>query len=253
MPFRINNIADLIPFQEYKMLAGILDEALYTDIAKVLDDWFDEALTELEFFSSGSTGQSKSIRHSKESIRQAISYSSKRLNYGRGTRSLLSLPVKYVAGSMILLRAVILEMELCVDEISGNPLNGINYNIDFLALTPFQFNQCFNFNFNKLKEVGTILLGGAPVPASLYSNFKDWGGKIYQSYGMTETLTQTSFLRLTTQEGRSQESPIKTMKKVKNPCPSEWWACSVSYFNLNGIAVKQNSASRKAFCKPLFS
>jgi len=196
MPFRINNIADLIPFQEYKMLAGILDEALYTDIAKVLDDWFDEALTELEFFSSGSTGQSKSIRHSKESIRQAISYSSKRLNYGRGTRSLLSLPVKYVAGSMILLRAVILEMELCVDEISGNPLNGINYNIDFLALTPFQFNQCFNFNFNKLKEVGTILLGGAPVPASLYSNFKDWGGKIYQSYGMTETLSHVALRRL---------------------------------------------------------
>jgi len=196
MPFRINKTAELIPFHEYKMLEDILDTSLYADIEKILYDWYDERSTELEFFSSGSTGQSKSIKHSKESIRQAITYSSARLNYGPGTRSLLSLPVRYVAGAMILLRAVVLEMELCIAEISGNPLKGINYRIDFLAITPYQFNQCFNDDLEKLRDVNTILLGGAPVPASMYRHFESWHGKIYQSYGMTEALSHVALRRL---------------------------------------------------------
>lgn len=196
MPFKINDTGERIPFHEYNKLKAKLDSSLYADIEKVLRAWYDQELNQLEFYSSGSTGQSKSIKHSKEAIEQAIKYSSRRLAYGPESKSVLSLPVRYIAGSMILLRAVVLDMDLCIAEILGNPLENIDHEIDFLAITPYQFNQSFKYDLEKLEHIKTILLGGAPVSASMYNMFKTWKGKIYQSYGMTETLSHVALRRL---------------------------------------------------------
>ncbi len=185
-----------IKFEDYKSL--YIYRSSYPVVVEVIDFlqfWYDEG-QELIFTTSGSTGKAKEIVHSKMAMLKSADYSQSFFKYKSNDNSLLSLPLSYVSGKMMLIRAIRSQLNFIIQNISSNPLKNIDQNIDFLALTPMQFINAHSENSIQLQKVKTILLGGSAVDESLERMIKSWNNSIYVGFGMTETLTHVALRKL---------------------------------------------------------
>jgi o-succinylbenzoate---CoA ligase len=122
------------------------------------------------------------------------------LRLGSGTKALVCLNISYIAGLMMLVRGMELGWELTVVEPVSNPLAGFDKNIsfDFTAMVPAQLAACLELEdtAEKVVRVSKILLGGAPVGVSLQSRIEKLPVAVYQSYGMTETVSHIALRKL---------------------------------------------------------
>ena len=146
-------------------------------IAEFLAFWIntDEPL---KCNTSGSTGEPKEITHSREAAIYSAKQTLKYFGLKRGDTIVLALPMDFIAGKMMLLRALV--SGLNIEALEPN-LNIVQLpKADFCALTPHQAMKVED----SLCNVTHILLGGAP---SLH-HFNHTG--IYEGFGMTETITQ---------------------------------------------------------------
>src|SRR5690606_14449065 len=69
---------------------------------------------------------------------------------------------------------------------------------DFAALTPMQLTTLLVSYSKEIisRKFRKILLGGAPADALLMSQIQDIPTEIYQSYGMTETVSHVALRRI---------------------------------------------------------
>lgn len=149
---------------------------------------------------SGSTGAPKTITVTRSQLRSSALMTGEALNLGKGTRALVCLNVSFVAGLMMLVRGMELGWELTIIEPASNPLLSLknDYQFDFVAMVPMQFISCMENEETKSKvnNLGKILLGGAPVSVSLLRKIADLNVQVYQSYGMTETVSHIALRKL---------------------------------------------------------
>lgn len=136
-------------------------------------------------FTSGSTGKPKKIRlktaHMRASALKTLQY----LGLQRGQSCLLCLSPKYIAGMMMLVRWMEGELDLYFAEPGSEPLREIKGSIDFTAMVPY---QVFH-SLDQLQKVKTLLVGGGVVDPGLEKNLRGTDCRVFQSYGMTETIT----------------------------------------------------------------
>ena len=105
-----------------------------------------------------------------------------------GDSTLLCMPMKYVAGKMMVVRALALGLDLKVVEPSSSPLKGLNKPIDFAAMVPLQLEK----SLNQLDKVKTLIVGGGQVNPALVDKLRDISTQVYETYSMTETLTHVA-------------------------------------------------------------
>ncbi len=125
------------------------------------------------------------------------------LDLGKGTRALVCLNVSYIAGIMMLVRGMELEWELSIVEPSSNPISEFADPVfDFVAMVPLQLSTILaDENTNKhIQNLGKILLGGAPVSIQLQRQIDLLQIPVYQSYGMTETVSHVALRKLNCHE-----------------------------------------------------
>jgi O-succinylbenzoic acid--CoA ligase len=69
---------------------------------------------------------------------------------------------------------------------------------DFVAMVPMQLTACLEDSRTRqlVNNLGKILLGGAPVGVSLQKKVSDLQIPVYQSYGMTETVSHVALKKL---------------------------------------------------------
>ena len=187
----------------------------------------------MELQSSGSTKTPKRITAQKKWMRNSALLTGKTFGLQKGDTALLCLPMKYVAGKMMVVRAMELEMDLKVVEPSSTPLKEIESTIDFAAMVPLQLENSLDL----LYKVKILIVGGGKVnpqlveklqslpflgdsssilpydrgeskrdyPRQLNSpctrgSIKDKEGfqstHIFETYGMTETLTHVAIKSL---------------------------------------------------------
>jgi O-succinylbenzoic acid--CoA ligase len=153
---------------------------------------------------SGSTGHPKLISVTRNQLRASAEMTGQALSLYHGTRALVCLNVDYVAGLMMLVRGMELKWELTVVEPSSNPLAGLDAAFDFIAMVPAQLAGCLAHTETrvKLNSVGKILLGGAPVSRELEKQINALTVPVYQSYGMTETVSHVAIRRLNGPDAR---------------------------------------------------
>ncbi|HIC38349.1 MAG TPA: O-succinylbenzoic acid--CoA ligase, partial [Candidatus Marinimicrobia bacterium] len=106
----------------------------------------------------------------------------------KGDSALLCMPMKYVAGKMMVVRALELGLDLKVVEPSSNPLKYMDEIIDFAAMVPFQLEN----SLNDLDQVKTLIVGGGQVSQQLIEKLQKISTQIFETYGMTETLTHVA-------------------------------------------------------------
>ena len=140
---------------------------------------------EISVRTSGSTGEPKQVflkvSHMRESARRTLEF----LNLQAGDKCLVCLSPDYIAGMMMLVRWMEGDLDLYFTGPVRNPLAAVEVQIQFVAMVPYQVYH----SVGMLEKVDVLLIGGGSVDPKLESQLRSASCRVYQSYGMTETIT----------------------------------------------------------------
>lgn len=153
---------------------------------------------------SGSTGKPKNIQIRRRQME--ISAEATRVFFGidRGSTLFCCLNTDFIAGKMMLVRAMEWGADLIFTKPKENPLEDLwsDFSIDFAAMVPLQVQACLSdlTTLSKLKNIGTLIIGGAPISESLKEKIIEEHIHAYQTFGMTETVSHIALARITKDE-----------------------------------------------------
>ncbi|BAO77566.1 AMP-binding protein [Winogradskyella sp. PG-2] len=152
-----------------------------------LIDWLNEK-NYLHMNSSGSTGQPKRIKLSKQAMVNSAIATGDFFGLKPGYKALHCLPSHYIAGKMMFVRALVLGLEIDFVEPSADPIFDYNKRYDFCAMIPLQLKH----TIDSTKNIKTIIIGGSKITKPLLEKIKVSRSKFYETYGMTETVTHVA-------------------------------------------------------------
>jgi len=149
-----------------------------------LADWLDSK-DYIKTKTSGTTGKPKTIKIKKQAMVYSAIATGNYFDLKPGDKALHCLPTEFIAGKMMLVRAIILGLQVDVVE-PGSILNfSSKKHYDFCAMVPMQVEN----NLKKLTHVKKLIVGGAPMSNELIEKIRTLKTKVYATYGMTETIT----------------------------------------------------------------
>lgn len=203
--FKLNGVC--YGFDELKEVAySLIKEGIEHEqhIGDFLSDWLDQT-SELTVNTSGATGTPKTIPLKKQHMVNSAIATGTFFDLQPGNTSLLCLPTQYIAGKMMLVRAMVLGLELDYVAPSSNPLAHTQKKYDFCAMVPFQLQNCLA----KIEQIMILLVGGAPLSMQLQKQVQPKSTQIYETYGMTETITHVAIKKINSGAVRSSLSAGK--------------------------------------------
>lgn len=153
-------------------------------IGLFVKEWENEnAFVDLK--TSGSTGVPKMVQMSKQTMKASASMTNQFFALTAESSALLCLPASYIAGKMMLVRAIVGGYKLTAVSPSANPFFGITDPFDFSAITPYQLIQsAADLSTSDIKQ---IIVGGSPVTPAIEDLSASWKVALYETFGMTET------------------------------------------------------------------
>ena len=174
--------------------------------------FLDESLKSFSLTTSGSTGQAKVFDFSREAICSSARRSLDFFRLQAGERAFLCLPIRYVAGKMMLVRAFMGQLELLPAEPSGRPLKGLAEHVDFAAMVPLQVHESLQAG-DPLHMISKLLIGGGRLDEGLQKELRKRELPLaYESFGMTETLGHFALRKI---NGAQPESRFSLMNGVR--------------------------------------
>ena len=167
---------------------------------------------------SGSTGTPKEIILTKENMRKSANMTGKYLHLEKGNSALLVMPVTYIAGKLMLVRAVEIGLKLiCMQPTSHISLDEINRgisqdftSIDFVALTPMQVENSLDF----VSKCQKLIIGGAPLSGKVKQELFAFENEVYETYAMTETITHIAFKQVSNQKNPNAAQIFEAFDEV---------------------------------------
>ena len=190
--FKFNGVA--VSFNDLEEVSYSLikeGEPYERDFGDFLLHWIDNE-TMIQVRTSGSTGIPKTIVLEKQHMVNSALATGKFFNLKAGDSALLCLSGEYIAGKMMLLRAMVLGLELDLVEPSSTPLLGVNKSYDFCAMVPLQLEN----SLAQINSIKTVIVGGAPMSKTLKDKIQNVKTSIYETYGMTETITHIAVKKI---------------------------------------------------------
>lgn len=163
------------------------------EIYSFLKNWFANSDV-ITVHTSGSTGVPKEIHLTKEMMRNSARMTNRFFGLDSSQTALLCLPASYIAGKMMLVRAVVGGFNLITVEPKANPFIGIKEKIDFAAITPYQLSHSLESLRNI--ELKNIIVGGAPISGTMEAQISQISAAVYETYGMTETASHIALRRI---------------------------------------------------------
>jgi O-succinylbenzoic acid--CoA ligase len=168
------------------------------DIFLFIEEWFSTSDT-ITVNTSGSTGTPKKIQlqktHMSASAKATLSF----FDLKKGDQMWLCLPVKYIAGKMMIVRSFVGNLNLIYSEPTSTPTHKVEQKISFSAMVP---NQVFNLlnsqkGINQLQNINKLLIGGSSISSELENKLLNTLSiSCWHSYGMTETITHIALRNL---------------------------------------------------------
>ena len=163
-------------------------------VLQFLQDWFSHSET-VSVQTSGSTGIPKVFEIEKKRMLNSSKMTCDFLGLKEGDTALLCLPVQYISGKMMLVRAIERKLKVIISEPSSTP--EISQNTDFCAMTPLQVQN----SLDKIHFIKNLIIGGAAVSENLKSQLTSSiqhpaSNKIYETYGMSETLSHIALKQI---------------------------------------------------------
>ncbi|MDR3267369.1 MAG: AMP-binding protein, partial [Tannerella sp.] len=184
----------------------------HLQLFEFLKDWFSDNDT-VEVKTSGSTGEPKIIQVSKQKMITGAKLTCNFLGLKTNDKAMLCLPLDYIAGKMVVIRAITAQLDLYLVEPDGNPLSEIKKtDFAFVAMTPLQVYNSLNNNAIKLERIKNIIIGGGAIEAILEEKLQPLTNNIYSSYGMTETLSHIALRRINGKDKSPNYKPFESVK-----------------------------------------
>ncbi len=161
------------------------------EIYEFFKKWFD-VNSYVEVKTSGSTGRPKVIRLQKIYMINSAVATGIYFNIHENSSALLCMSPNFIAGKMMLVRALVLGW--CIDVVDpvANPLKECKKLYDFSAMVPLQLLK----SLSDLHKVKKLIVGGGIVSNELLRKIQNCKTKIFATYGMTETVTHIAVKKL---------------------------------------------------------
>lgn len=183
--FRLNGILlNKSQLLEHAERAAHSQEPHQQQFAAFIAAWFDEN-DFIEVSTSGTTGTPKIIAHSKQAMVNSAKATGAFFELKAGCKALHCLPLQFIAGKMMLVRAIVLGWDLHLVKPDTFPLDGNAATYDFAAMVPLQIRA----SLPELHRIKKIIIGGAKLDTDLAEKLKDIPSALFETYGMTETIT----------------------------------------------------------------
>lgn len=172
-------------------------------------DWLDSN-TYVNVKTSGSTGSPKNIKLNKQAMVRSAIETGDFFKLMPSDSSLLCLSSQYIAGKMMIVRALILGLQLDLIKPTSRPLDVLNKSYDFIPMVPIQLQN----SLDQLHHVKKIIVGGAKVSFSLIQKLQSISPLIYETYGMSETITHIAVKKLNHNKSSKQQFTFFTLPNV---------------------------------------
>ena len=133
------------------------------------------------------------------------------LGLKEGDTALLCLPLDYIAGKMMVVRAQTCKLRLISIAPDGHPMATDSGPIDFAAMVPLQvWNSLQDAQqASRLCAIRHLIIGGGAIDANLAAALADFPNAVWSTYGMTETLSHIALRRLNGPERSDWYSPFE--------------------------------------------
>ncbi|WP_435262264.1 AMP-binding protein [Tenacibaculum sp. nBUS_03] len=141
---------------------------------------------------SGSTGTPKLIKLKKEFMRNSAMATGTFFNLKEKTTALLCMPTNFIAGKMMLVRALTLGWHLDIVAPKSNPLINTDKTYDFSAMVPLQLQA----SLSEIHRVKKLIVGGGVVSTDLIEKIQGISTQVFATYGMTETITHIAVKKI---------------------------------------------------------
>jgi O-succinylbenzoic acid--CoA ligase len=182
-------------------------------LEEFLAEWRNES-PYVEVKTSGSTGEPKRMLVEKQRMRASARITCDFLGLRPGDTALLCMPLDYIAGKMMVVRALERDLRLTAVEPSGHPLaaeQGDGYT--FAAMVPMQVYNSLQVpeERERLKGIRHLIIGGGAIDEALADELKLFPNNVWSTYGMTETLSHIALRRLSGPEASEWYMPFPSV------------------------------------------
>ncbi len=175
-----------------------------------IDEWNSDT-RHMAVTTSGSTGDPKTLLVEKERMRASARMTLRALGLKAGDTALLCMPLKYIAGKMVVVRALTGRLRLIVTAPSSRPFRTLTTSPTFAALTPMQAVESLEHAHDAalMRGVRQLIIGGGAIPPTLEAELRHFPNAVWSTYGMTETLSHIALRRLSGAEASLRYSPCQ--------------------------------------------
>lgn len=207
--FKLNGL----PYASAEELLNFVDglteqgDAYEVSMAQFIEEWLSFDAT-VVVRTSGATGTSKEIVLSKQHMIQSAKATGAYFKAGEETKALLCLSSDYIAGKMMLVRAMVLGWDLHVVAPGKNALTEYDNPYDFVAMVPYQLYH----SIDTLDKVKMLIVGGGSISSELEAELQNKTTEVFATYGMTETITHVAVRRV---NGFAKSEAFSAMPDVR--------------------------------------
>lgn len=180
------------------------------ELGNFLLDWLDNN-DYIIVRTSGSTGRPKKIKIKKQAMVNSALATGDFFNLKPGSKVLHCLPANFIAGKMMIVRAIILGLELDMVAPAVQPHIDYEKDYEFSAFTPMQLKYFAKY----LKSIKTVIVGGGRVSKHIIELIKDKPLNVYETYGMTETVSHIAVKKLNNFKGSESGKYFTTLPNIK--------------------------------------
>jgi O-succinylbenzoic acid--CoA ligase len=188
---------DLVPHCENMLKRSKLpkwEENIYHFLLEFLDE--KEYIIQL---SSGTTGTPKEFKLPKKAMIESARNTIDKLGLKWTDKALLCLPIEYIAGKMMVVRAFVAGLNLFWEEPTSMPSLAKYGTIDFCAMVPLQVYNSFS-NYDFFKNIRNLIIGGSELRSEVIAMFSDVDNNTYETYGMAETCSHIALRKISGDE-----------------------------------------------------
>jgi O-succinylbenzoic acid--CoA ligase len=179
------------------------------DIYRFILDFIDDSEIIIQK-TSGTTGKRKSIELPKTALIASAKNTVDFFELKENEIAMLCLPIQYIAGKMMIVRAFVVGLNLKLIQPSGTPdFSGLG-NIDFCAMVPMQATNLLEQK--SWPEIKTLILGGAETNRELSEKLQKVKTKVFETYGMAETCSHIALKRI---NGKQAQDFFTVLPEIK--------------------------------------
>lgn len=187
------------------------------NLDEFLKEWNNDA-DKVLVHTSGSTGKPKPMWVEKRRMEASARITCRFLGLKRGDSALLCMPLDFIAGKMVVVRALVFGLRLMDVGACGHPLKDLKEPPCFAAMVPMQVYNSMQVPQEAaiLRGIKQLIIGGGAIDKGMEATLRTFPNAVWSTYGMTETLSHVALRRLNGNEASEWYTPFDSVKVSLN-------------------------------------